>query len=163
MRDAKVELAVIAGGLFIAFLPAVATTYAYSDDYPHLAWWHDAGAGPSSYGVRGWGEQGRLLTGLIIEGMFHLASSISDLRFIRLFSITGIILLGFALHWALVRAGLGRRTAVLAVLFLLTLPAYQVYAAWAVLATAPYAALLGLIGGVIATDALGGQRAGSSR
>ena len=82
------------------------------------------------------------------------------LWFVRLFSITGIILLGFAFHWALVRAGLGRRSAVLAVVLLLTLPAYQVYAAWAVLATAPWAALLGFIGGVIATDALVGHKGG---
>ena len=160
MRDAQVDLAVIAGGLFIAYLPAVATTYAYTDDYSHLGVWHGAAAGNWADAIQLSVEQGRPLTGVISEGLFYLASSISDLWFVRLFSITGIILLGVAFHWALVRAGLGRRSAVLAVVLLLTLPAYQVYAAWAVLATAPWAALLGFIGGVIATDALVGHKGG---
>jgi hypothetical protein len=160
VRVAWVDLAVVAGGLFIAYLPAVATTYAYTDDYSHLGVWHGAAAGKWADAIKLSVEQGRPLAGLITEGLFYLASSISDLWFVRLFSITGIILLGFAFHWALVRAGLGRRSAVLAVVLLLTLPAYQVYAAWAVLATAPYAALLGFIGGVIATDALVGHKGG---
>lgn len=158
VRGAPWEPAAISGVLVLVYLPVLLTTYAYSDDYPHLGWWHGTGPATWAGAVQQWAEQGRPLTGLLVEALFSLASTFGELRLVRLFSVVGIVLLGVLLHWALVRAGLGRRWAALAVVFLLTLPAYQVYAAWAVLATAPWAAVLALAGGLTAADALAARR-----
>jgi hypothetical protein len=134
------------------FLPALTVPYAFSDDYPVLS--IAVGFGPTpSFGssiIDTAAARGRPFAGLLDQLAFSTAGTIENLRFVRLAAVVGIVALALLLHWALVRARFGAVPAALIALLVCSLPAFQVYASWAVLFNVPYAALLGAGASVLA-------------
>jgi hypothetical protein len=139
----------IALSIVAVFLPVLVIRYAFLDDYSILA--SAKGLQPSTWGL--YASGGRPLAGLVVPGLFSAAGDISGLRYIRLLSIAGIVCLALLLHWRLNNAGIGRRWTTLIAIFIATLPAFQVYASWATLSAAPYAAILGAGASLTATRA----------
>lgn len=151
-------LLVIAATIFGIFLPVLIVPYAFSDDYPVLSMADGLGSSPwlGKSVLDAQAVNGRPFAGLLDSFLFSAAGTIDNLRFVRLVAVLGIVALALLLHWALVRSGIRRTPAALIVVLVCSLPAFQVYSSWTVLAVAPYAALLG--GGasllaVSATDA----------
>jgi hypothetical protein len=142
--------------VLVVFLPAIVVPYAFADDYPLLAWAHGFYNGDPTW--RYWAAQGRPLAGLAHMAGFRLIDSIASLRFIRLASLIGIGLLAVFLQWRFVSTGMKRWAAAALVLVIVTLPAFQVYAAWAAAFTEPYAALLGAAASAVTIGALGLER-----
>jgi hypothetical protein len=138
-------LFVVALTVFAVFLPVLVVPYAFSDDYPVLAITN--GLGPSEWFgssiVNTTASGGRPFAGLLDQLVFSIAGTIDNLRFVRLIGVIGILALALLLHWALVRAGIRQVPAALIAVLVCTMPAFQVYASWAVLFNVPYAALLG--------------------
>jgi hypothetical protein len=149
---------VIAVTIFGVYLSTVIVPYAFSDDYPILSMAVGLGSSPwlGKNVIDASTVNGRPFAGLLDNFLFSAAGTIDNLRFVRLFTVVGIVLLALLLHWALMRSGIRRTLAALIAVLVCSLPAFQVYAAWTVLSPAPYAGLLG--GGasmltVIAIDA----------
>ena len=135
---------VIAVAVIAMFLPVLTVRYAFSDDYP-LLWMAVSGRPNGVFGAsvfNGYAAGGRPLGGLLYSWFFAAAGSIDGVVFIRLFAVASIVALALLLHWALVRARIGRTVAALISVLLCSMPAFQLYAAWATLACAPLAALL---------------------
>jgi hypothetical protein len=156
-RPAALIIAVTTFGMF---LPVLVVTYAFTDDYPVLAITN--GLGPSDYFgksiINTTASGGRPFAGLLDQLVFTTASTIDNLRFVRLIGVIGILALALLLHWALVRAGIDRVFAALMAVLVCSMPAFQVYASWAVLFNVPYAALLGGGASLLAVSAVDAPR-----
>lgn len=130
--------------LFGVFLPVLIVPYAFSDDYSIL--WMAVSREPSAQFGKNILDAnaigGRPLAGLLVDGLFSAAGAIENLRFVRLIAVVGLIAFGLLLHWALTRSGVKSTVAALIALLVCTVPAFQVYTAWAVLFFASLAALL---------------------
>lgn len=127
---------------FVVYCPVILTSYAFLDDYTltafgmqHIQWRTIAQVV----------ELGRPISAVFIQLAFGLVHEISDLRFIRAGSIAGIGVLNIVSYRSLVRAEVGAATAICVALMLGLMPAYQVFASWAVAAPYPWAALLAAI------------------
>jgi hypothetical protein len=135
----------IAGAILGMFTSVLTIVYAFSDDYPVLAITN--GLGPSPWFGRSiidtTAAGGRPFAGLLDDLVFSAAGTIDNLRYVRFIAVLGIVALALLLHWSLMRAGLTRIPAALIALLVCSMPAFQVYASWAVLFNVPYAALLG--------------------
>jgi hypothetical protein len=134
----------IAVAVFGMFLPAVIVPYAFADDYSIL-WMAVSGEPSPQFGdniLAANAAGGRPLEGLLSSGFFSAAGTIDNLRFVRLFAIVTIVALALLLQWALVRSGLRPVPAALVAVLVCSMPAFQVYASWTVLFSAPLAALL---------------------
>jgi hypothetical protein len=147
-------LLAIGGAVFAIFLPALVVAYAFSDDYLVLSLADRLAATPwGASVVDGGAANGRPLQGLLTDWFFSAAGAIDNLRFIRLVAVLGIVALTLLLHWALVRSGVRPSVAAPIAVLMCTTPAFQVYGAWAVLFTSPYAALLGAGASMLAVAA----------
>lgn len=146
----------IALTVFGIFLPVLIVPYAFSDDYPILSLADGLGSSPwfGTSIVDTVAASGRPLAGLLDELSFSAAGTIDNLRFVRLVAVVGIVALALLLHWALVRSGIRPALAALFVVLICSMPAFQVYGAWAVLFTVPYAAILGGCASLLATAAI---------
>ncbi|HZC29313.1 MAG TPA: glucosyltransferase domain-containing protein, partial [Gaiellaceae bacterium] len=146
---------VVVGATLAAYLPVVIIPYAFEDDYWILGATHGLGGRPvwqtASAG-------GRPLQGLLLMGIFSVVPDIDSLRLVRLVSVVGVALLGVLVYVALRRSGISRWLATAAALSVVTLPSFQVYASWAVLFEAPFAAILAGLAWLCASSALGGER-----
>jgi hypothetical protein len=142
------------------FLPTLTVAFAFTDDYPVLAITN--GLGPSAWFgesiVNTTASGGRPFAGLLDQLVFSTAGTIDNLRFVRMIGVIGILALALLLHWALVRAGISRVPAALIAVLVCSMPAFQVYASWAVLFNVPYAALLGGGASLLAASAVHGPR-----
>jgi hypothetical protein len=151
---------VIALAIVAMFIPVVIVTYAFTDDYPVLAITN--GLGPSAWFgksiVNTTASGGRPFAGLLDDLVFSTAGTIDNLRFVRLIAVVGILALALLMHWALVRAGVRRGPAALIAVLVCSMPAFQVYASWAVLFNVPYAALLGGGASLVAVSAVDAPR-----
>jgi hypothetical protein len=130
--------------LFGIFIPVVIVPYAFSDDYTDL-WMAISGESTAQVGksiIDGSAITGRPFSGILIQAFFSAAGTIDNLRFVRLFGVLAIVALAVLLHWALVRARIKPGIAALIALLVCTLPAFQVFASWAVLFSVPLAALI---------------------
>jgi hypothetical protein len=140
----RLTLLAITLAIFGMFLPTVIVPYAFSDDYTIL--WMADGWGPSpQFGkniIDASAITGRPFSGLLIQWFFSAAGTIENLRFVRLFAVATIAALALLLHLALVRSRIKPALAALIAVLLCSLPAFQVYASWAVLFSSPFAALL---------------------
>jgi hypothetical protein len=144
------------------FLPVLIVPYAFSDDYPVLSIADGLGGARPWFGksvVETVSASGRPLAGLLDNLFFSAAGTIDNLRFVRLFAVIGIVVLALLLHWALVRSGIKPTVAALFAVLICSIPAFQVYASWAVLFTVPYAAILGGGASLFATAAVDRPRA----
>ena len=150
----------IAVTVFGMFLSALIVPYAFSDDYPILLIADRLGTSPE-FGrsiIDTVSSNGRPFAGLLDDLVFSAAGTINNLRFVRLVSVVGIVVLALLLHWALVRSRVKPALAAVIVVLVCSTPAFQVYGAWAVLFTVPYAAILAGVASffvVAATDAGG--------
>jgi hypothetical protein len=145
---------VIALTVFAIFLPAVIVPYAYSDDYAIL-WMAISGDPTPGIGktiLDTTSSGGRPLMGLLLQAAFRTAGTIDNLRFVRFVGILGIVALALLLQWALVRSRIKPVIAALIAVLVCSMPAFQVAASWAVVFTAPYAALLAAGASVVATS-----------
>jgi hypothetical protein len=136
---------VIALTVFGIFLPVVIVPYAFSDDYPTL-WMAVSGEPNPWFGssiLAAHSVGGRPIAGLLSTVFFKVAGTIDNLRFVRLAGIVGIVALALLLQWALVRSKVRPVVAALITVLVCSMPAFEVYASWAVLFVAPLAALLG--------------------
>lgn len=126
------------------FLPTVVVPYAFADDYSLL--WMAASREPSPQFGKNLFEAtattGRPLMGVLDQIFFSAAGTIENLRFVRLVAVIGIVALALLLHWALVRAEIGSAPAALTAVLMCSMPAFQIYGAWATLFAQPFAALL---------------------
>ena len=77
-----------------------------------------------------------------MKPVFAAAGTIDNLRFVRIISVAGIVVLALILFWALVRSGVGRMPAALIALLVCTMPPFQLYASWTVSFSVPWAAVL---------------------
>jgi len=130
--------------VFGLFLPVVTVPYAFSDDYSIL-WMAVSGEPSAQFGkniLDANAVGGRPFAGLLSTWFFSAAGTIDNLRFVRLFAVVTIVALALLLHWALVRSGIGRTPGALIAVLVCSMPAFQVYASWAVLFCAPLAAVL---------------------
>ena len=142
------------------FLPVLIVPYAFSDDYSIL--WMAVSREPSpQFGKNIFDANaigGRPLAGLLGDGVFSAAGAIDNLRFVRLISVLGLVVLALLLHWALVRSGVKSTIAALAAVLVCTLPSAQIYGGWAVLFIAPIAAVLAAIASGLVVTAVDGPR-----
>jgi hypothetical protein len=145
LSGSRAILLVIAVTVFGIYLPTVIVSYAFSDDYPILSIANGLGSSPwfGKSIVDTVATSGRPFAGLLDDFFFSAAGTIDNLRFVRLVAIVGIVALAFLLHWALVRSRIKPTFAALIAVLVCSMPAFQVYASWAVLFTVPYAAILG--------------------
>ena len=121
-----------------AYLPAVAASYAFSDDYRHFGSAH--GVGGSVWRVEAGG--GRPIQGAQLAGVLALVPDLDSLRYVRLLGLVGVALLGILLYHVLRSRDVGRWLATGIAVSVITLPSSQVYVSWAVLWAAPFAAIL---------------------
>jgi hypothetical protein len=101
---------------------------------------------------------GRPVAGLLSTLFFTAAGTIDNLRFVRLVALVGIAALALLLHWALVRSGIRSAVAALMTVLVCCMPAFQVFASWAVLFVAPFAALLGASASTLTVSAIDSAR-----
>ena len=152
----RTTVLIIAVTILGIFLPTLTITYAFTDDYPVLAITN--GLGPSAWFgksiVNTTASGGRPFAGLLDQLVFSTAGTIENLRFVRFLGVLGILALALLLHWALVRARVARVPAALIVVLVCSMPAFQVYASWAVLFNVPYAALLAGSASLVAGSAV---------
>jgi hypothetical protein len=147
---------VIAVAVFAMFLPVLIVPYAFSDDYSILAL--ADGFGPDLvFGnsiIDAAAVNGRPFAGVADTVFFSTVGTISNLRFVRLVAVLGILALALLLHWALVRSRVRRTPATLITVLVCSLPAFQVYASWTVLFYSPWAAFFSAAASVLAVSAV---------
>lgn len=156
----RLTLVGIALAIFGVFLPTIIVPYAFSDDYTDL-WMAVSGEPTAQFGkniIDASAITGRPFSGLLIQWLFSAAGTIDNLRFVRLFGVVTIVALALLLHWALVRSRVRSTPAALIAVFVCSLPAFQVYGSWAVLFSAPLAALLAGGASLFAVAAVDGPR-----
>ena len=101
---------------------------------------------------------GRPLAGLFDLAAYTAAGTIDNLRFVRLVGVLGVVGVGVLLHWALVRSRIAPRVAAFIAILVCSLPAFQVYAAWTIENSMPYAMLLAAGGSLLVVSAVDGRR-----
>ncbi len=129
--------------LLITDISVVTIPYAFSDDYPALsaALHHNLTAEVQSR-VAG----GRPILALLFYLTFSLVRGVSDLGIVRLSGIVMLAALACLLYWALLKAGWYPQRALPVPLIICTLPALQIYVAWAIAVFA----LLGMVAAGVA-------------
>jgi hypothetical protein len=123
--------------LLLCYVPVLVTQYAFSDDYSVLATDH---RGKIELERETKISQGRPTHALLIELFFH-NRNIGNLRYLRLLSVAGIVLLAWSLYRRLLGAEWSSKVSFVVALIVCTLPPFQVYASWGVEAFFPFAAL----------------------
>jgi len=138
------------------FIPVATVPYAQTDDYA-LLWMAISGRSDPQVGRSIFDAnavQGRPLQGLLDSWLFSAAGSIDNLRFLRVLAVVAIAAFGVLLHWTLVRSGFRSAFAALIAVLICSLPAFQVYGAWAVLFSTPCAAILAGGASLVAATAI---------
>jgi hypothetical protein len=128
----------LAAVLLLSYSPVWRTDYASADDFSVLA--HrllGMMAAQQILSIAG----GRPTDALLTSFALAFVNRIEDLRCLRLVSVIGITLLAWSLCQTLRKAGWDIWASVSLALIICTMPAFQQYAAWVVLAFAPFAAL----------------------
>jgi len=144
MTRHRLEVLGVTLTLFGIFIPVVIVPYAFSDDYTDL-WMAVSGEPTAQFGkniIDASAITGRPFSGFLIQWFFSAAGSIDNLRFVRLVGVITIVALALLLCWGLIRSRIKPIYAALIAVFVCSLPAFQVYGSWAVLFSAPLAALL---------------------
>jgi hypothetical protein len=161
LSESRAVVLGIAVAIFGIFLPTVIVPYAYSDDYMTLALVDHLGLSNPGYPksvFEASAVNGRPLGGLLSSAVFSAAGTIGNLRFVRFFTIVGIVALALLLQWALVRSGVKPLLAALISLFVCSMPPFQVTGSWTVLGLTPYTALLAAGASLLAVAAVDAPR-----
>jgi hypothetical protein len=155
--------------IFAIFVPALIVSFGFSDDYATLSIADGLGGRAVTgtdipggfFGTNILNQtagNGRPLAGLLDDVVFPAAGTIDNLRFVRLITVIGIVALGLLLYWAIVRSGIRSGPATLIAVLICAMPAFQVYASWAIVFNAPYASVLAGLASVFASRAVDGPR-----
>lgn len=144
--------------LSLCYASALFTVYGFLDDYPFLA---GALRGELFFGqvIAG----GRPAYAVLLNLFFSCVRDIGDLRYGRLFGVVGMAWLATNFYRTLVGQRWSPVESVLVSLIIFTLPPFQVYAAWAIVAFYVYAALaaggaFALLERALATPRVGARR-----
>ncbi len=126
----------LVGGVYgaLLFIP-----YGFGDDYLYLAASVTGNLRDVVYPIV---AGGRPVYALLLRLAMPEMSHVSDLWALRLDSLLGITLLAWVLYQTLLRAGLPWIIAWITPLFIVMLPAYQVFAGWSITAFFPFSAVL---------------------
>ncbi len=113
--------------------------YGFSDDYYLLY-----GADTRNFGAQFANsvENGRPIQAYLYKLTFSALHGVTSLAYLRMIGIVGIALCAWALFLTLRHAGMNYWPALFLPVIIVSLPTYQVFAAWAVCAYFPYSALL---------------------
>ena len=125
--------------MFAAYSPVLFVPFAYRDDYVVL---YDAlrhRMKPMAEMTMGFGRPVEAVFNWLAFGAMH---GVSDLAYLRAISIAGIAALGFAFYQTLRSTRLPPAATIGASLLIGLMPPFQVYAAWAVLVSSPWSALM---------------------
>lgn len=131
VRPPHLVLLAISIVVWLTYAPVLFSTYGYVDDYSFLQ--------------KGWGllqqiiEGGRPLSAFCELPLFSIFHSVPDLSYVRLFGLFAAIVFAWTLFVIATRQGLGLILSGCYAVSAVTLPPYQIYVAWAVLAVAPLA------------------------
>ena len=139
LASSRTAVVGVALSVFAMFIPVATVPYAQTDDYA-LLWMAISGRSDPQVGRSIFDAnavQGRPLQGLLDSWLFSAAGSIDNLRFLRVLAVVAIAAFGVLLHWTLVRSGFRSAFAALIAVLICSLPAFQVYGAWAVLFSTP--------------------------
>jgi hypothetical protein len=156
----RVAVLAVAGAVFAMFLPALIVPYGFSDDYSIL-WMAVSGQPSPQFGknlLDATATTGRPFSGLLMKLFFSAAGTIDNLRFVRLISVLGIVVLAILLHWSLVRARVSSKWAALVAILVCSMPAFQSAAAWTVVFVSPVAAVLAAAASILVVSAVDGPR-----
>lgn len=123
--------------LTLVYVPVVLTPYATADDYGTASVISQGGLAELKLRLIG----GRPLDAVLNQIGFSMAEGIESLRYLRVLSILGIILLAWYFSYVLLVTGRGLFESLFLSIIVFTTPAFQVYASWAVAAFYPFAAL----------------------
>ncbi len=124
----------LSAALLLCYLPVVLGTYGCADDFCWVAGAlkHDLQHMQLLQFV-----QGRPAMALLFTTAFSPMTGVSDLRFLRLFSVVTMAALAFAVYKTMLAAKYSRFASICVSLIMCTMPPFQVYASWA--STAFYA------------------------
>ncbi len=125
--------------MFAAYSPVLFVPFAYRDDYVVL---YDAlhhRMAPMAEMTLGFGRPVEAVFNWLAFGAMH---GVSDLAYLRAISIAGIAALGFTFYQTLRSTRLPPAATIGVSLLIGLMPPFQVYAAWAVLVSSPWSALL---------------------
>lgn len=122
----------------LCYAPVVLSGYAYADDYTLLR----AALAHDSSTLQLLASGGRPLLGFILDAAFRWAGSIEGLRWVRLVTVIGIVLLGAVVQRALVRSGWRPVSAFCITVVVCTMPPLRLYAFWSQQFAYPFAAAL---------------------
>ncbi len=122
------------GALLLCYMPVVLGTYGCADDFCWVAGAlkHDLQHMQLLQFV-----QGRPAMALLFTTAFSPMTGVSDLRFLRLFSVVTMAALAFTVYRTMLAAKYSRTASICVSLIMCTMPPFQVYASWA--STAFYA------------------------
>ena len=126
--------------LFLAYRH-ILECYALSDDYYSLYHVLD------EYFLNIFTAQGRVVYGVMTKWLFSQFYYISDLRYVRIISLIGIVIFSQFLYRAYLLAGWRKIEGGCASIITCLMPAFGVYAAWATCFMVIYGALVGFISG----------------
>lgn len=143
-RDAGVFLLLLAG-LFLTYCTVLIWPYAYLDDY----FWLDLSTRLPGDLYEALAVQGRPLNGLILRWVFSHAGGIGGLRWVRALTLAELSAMAWMFYMAVKWNGWSRTTAVLLALMASSLPAVQVYAAWATSVPIPWAGMLACVAAIL--------------
>ncbi len=125
--QAAAAAALVVVGIAVSYAPVVFAEYGIADDYPCL---QDATAGPE-WMIPAMERLGRPAGAYALFYSYRAAGTIANLRWLRALSVCGIATLALLLFLDLKRRSVPPFAAASLALIVATLPAFQVYAAWA--------------------------------
>ncbi|HTW96007.1 MAG TPA: hypothetical protein VMD30_14490, partial [Tepidisphaeraceae bacterium] len=135
--------------LFAIYSTTLLLPYAYLDDYSHL---YNVFAHPLGE-FKSLADQGRPLNGLILLAVFRHIGGLPGMWKARALTLIGLACLAWIFHAAL-RANGWRTGAFLFTIILCTVPAVQVYAAWATSVQIPLAGICAVTAALVAALAV---------
>lgn len=135
----RAAILVISVVVALAYAPTWLAHYAFADDYSLL----DQSQHGSLYYYQQIIAAGRSLSAIGLRFMLHFSRTVNSLEPWHLISVAGIVFTSCLAWLALSRRGLSPVVALAVSLFLCSLPAFQVYAAWGVAFLYPWGCVLG--------------------
>lgn len=112
------------------------TTYAYTDDYSFLSSAQES-LPQLTRGIIG---GGRPVAAAVDAVAFSFVDSVAGMRWLRVISVVGLVLLACLLFKVLERAGMNRVLAWSSALIVVSLPCFQAVTAWSILFFVPFVA-----------------------
>jgi len=136
ISTATLDLILLIGGFLTLYSACWLVPYLFTDDYANLA---ASFRGTLKESLELVVAGGRSIYAISLLTAFSLMDSFSSLRILRLISIVGIAITSWLIYLNLCSAGWKRKNSLVGAYLIGTLPAFQVYASWAVAFIFPWA------------------------